>query len=111
MPNIVGRWNRRDRTSTRKSVRLTVMAENMLTSTPIASVSAKPLTIPDPKYQSTEQVIRVETFESRLGVQAPLTRPTRAHGEQAPAPARGRGAQGSGPQKTEKPGGPPRCPP
>src|SRR3990167_9668054 len=60
----------RSRIITRKKVRVTVMAENILTTMPIASVKAKPLTTLVPNHDKITQVIREETLESRIDVQA-----------------------------------------
>ena len=61
-------------TSNRRKVRLTVMAVNRLTRTPIASVRAKPLMMLAPKFMPNQkrmaQVMSVEALESRMDVQA-----------------------------------------
>ena len=56
----------------RSRFRLTVMALNMLTATPMARVTAKPRTPPLPKPKSTAQMMRVEMLESRIEVHARL---------------------------------------
>ena len=56
------------------NVLVTVIAVNMLTRTPIANVTAKPLTILAPKLlpnsQRMTQVIQVDMLESKIEVQA-----------------------------------------
>ena len=63
-----------DPTIRRRNVRVTTIAEKRLTSTPIASVSANPLTraAPNwsPNHQRIPQVIRVDTLLSRMDDQA-----------------------------------------
>lgn len=57
-------------TSIRRKVLVVVTAENMLVTTPRASVSANPITmlVPkvDPNQNRIPQVIRVEMLESRM---------------------------------------------
>jgi hypothetical protein len=52
------------------NVRVTIIAENMLTIIPIAKVIAKPLIILVPNHERMRQVINEETFESRIESQA-----------------------------------------
>ena len=47
-----------------------VIAENIETTTPIARTRANPLIVPVPKLYRIKLVISVETFESRIEVQA-----------------------------------------
>ena len=48
------------------SVRLQVIAVNILTATPKAKVRAKPLTNPDPNQNSAAQAIHVVTLLSKI---------------------------------------------
>ena len=51
-------------------VRVIVIAENIEITTPIAKTNANPRIIPVPNVYKITQVIRVETFESRIDVHA-----------------------------------------
>ena len=57
---------------TRKSVLVTVIAENIEIKIPIASVKAKPRTTLLPNQYKITQVIKLEILESRIDVQARL---------------------------------------
>ena len=59
-------------TSWFNSQRLTVIAVNIDTSTPINNVMAKPTIGPEPKFQSTTATISVVRFESIIATSARL---------------------------------------
>ena len=71
-PKRRGRVSARQVMARRSKFRLTVMALNILTATPMARVTAKPRTPPLPKPKSTAQMMRVEMLESRIEVHARL---------------------------------------
>jgi hypothetical protein len=53
-------------------VRLTVMAVNIETSTPMTSTRAKPRMVELPKKKRMPAVMQLDTFESRIEFQARL---------------------------------------
>ena len=66
MPHSRARRAKSWRTTTRRTVRVTVTAVNIEVSTPMIRTSAKPLIVGEPNAYRMPAVIRLDTFESRI---------------------------------------------